>query len=135
MCDVNLRIIIAGSRSFYDYDFAKEKIDEVIAKYPNSSVEIISGGAKGADSLGIQYAQEHDIELTVYYAQWANYGKSAGFIRNTQMAQWAKERGSKGILIAFWDGESRGTSHMVNIAKKKKIKTYIFYPGKEFDNG
>jgi len=132
---VNLRIIVAGCRSFNDYDYVKEKIDEVISKYDCDYIEIITGGAKGADLLGNRYARENNIKLTIYHAQWTNYGKSAGFIRNTQMAQWAKEDGHKGVLIAFWDGKSRGTSHMVGIAKSKRIKTYIFYPGKEFDNG
>lgn len=132
---MKIRIIVAGSRSFYDYDFVKAKLDEVISKYPDSDIEMISGGAKGADTLGIKYARENNIPITIYHAQWANYGKSAGFIRNTQMAHWSKENGRKGILVAFWDGESRGTSHMVGIAKSKRIKTYIFYPGKEFDNG
>ena len=66
------------------------------------------------------------MELAVFPAEWNRFGRRAGFIRNTQMAEFASEEGSEGTLIAFWDGESRGTKMMIGIAEKKGIDTYVF---------
>lgn len=105
-----MKIIIAGTRTFEDYDYLKEIID----KYKDSIDTIISGTARGADSLGERYAIENNIKLEKYPADWNKYGKSAGYKRNELMA----EKGD--MLIAFWDGKSKGTMHMINIMRNLK---------------
>lgn len=74
--------------------------------------EIVSGGAIGADRLGMRFAREFDYRLTIFYPGWEKYNKAAGFIRNKKMANYAD------ALIAFWDGKSRGTFNMIEEAGK-----------------
>jgi hypothetical protein len=117
------RVIVAGSRGFDDYQTLSETCDFFLKKKKN--VIIISGNAKGADKLGEQYAKERGLKLEVYPADWEKYGKSAGFIRNEEMGDIAN------ALIAFWDGESHGTKHMIEYAKNKGLKIRVYNYGKE----
>lgn len=73
---------------------------------------IVCGKARGADSLGEQYAKEKGYEIRYFPADWKSLGKSAGYKRNEQMAQNAD------ALVAFWDGQSRGAKHMIDLACK-----------------
>lgn len=88
-------------------------------------IRIISGTAKGADKLGEQFARTSGYLLSEFPAQWNEYGKRAGYIRNEKMAEFAIENDNIGALIAFWDGTSKGTNYMINIAKKKCLETFI----------
>ena len=74
--------------------------------------------------MGERDAHENGLELSVFPAEWNIYGRRAGFLRNTQMADFASEEGSEGALIAFWDGQSRGTKMMISIAQKKGIAVH-----------
>ena len=112
----NFKVIIAGSRGFSNYKLLKEKCNEYLReKRKEYNIIIISGGARGADTLGEKYAQDEGFSLEVFPANWNKFGKSAGFIRNEQMAEVAD------ALIAFWDGKSHGTKHMVEIMENKKL--------------
>lgn len=113
-----MKIIIAGSRNFDDYTLLEQFCDKILQNV-KEEVEIVSGGAKGADRLGEKYATERGYSIKVFVADWAKYGKSAGPIRNEQMAKYADG------LIAFWDGKSRGTKNMIDLAKKYKLKIRI----------
>jgi len=84
-----------------------------------SDIEIVSGTARGADSLGAKYAKERGYTVKEFAPQWDKFGKSAGYKRNAEMADYAD------ALIAFWDGESKGTNHMINLAKEKNIKIKV----------
>jgi predicted Rossmann fold nucleotide-binding protein DprA/Smf involved in DNA uptake len=108
---------IVGSRNFDDY----EKVKEVLKDADIS--KIVSGGADGADSLGEKYAKEHDIELVTYLPDWKQYGKAAGMIRNKLIINDAD------VVIAFWDGVSKGTANSINLAKKQKKKLIVIYFG------
>ena len=121
-----LRIIIAGSRSFRNYEFLCGVLDRFIKLYNTKyhSVVIISGTAKGADSLGEEYAESHNYNLVKFPADWNKYGKSAGYIRNCTMADYAK-LAEESHCIVFWDGISRGSKHMINICKDKGIPCLI----------
>lgn len=79
--------------------------------------EIVSGGAIGVDRLGERYAKDHGVSLKIFPADWNKYGKSAGYRRNVEMAENADS------LIAITSG-SKGTQHMIDIAKKKGLKVY-----------
>lgn len=112
----NFKVIIAGSRGFSNYKLLKEKCNEYLReKRKEYNIIIISGGARGADTFGEKYAQDEGFSLEVFPANWNKFGKSAGFIRNEQMAEIAD------ALIAFWDGKSHGTKHMIEIMENKKL--------------
>lgn len=103
-----MRIIIAGSRTFRDYKFLKSKCDRIITFEPEC---IISGLAQGPDRMAIRYAAENNYRVLEFPADWDKYGRKAGYLRNVEMARAATH------LIAFWDGKSRGTKHMIDIAR------------------
>lgn len=113
------RVIIAGGRYFSDYELLKEKCDEFLHDKTGEEIVIISGHASGADSLGERYAQERGYKIETYPADWKKYGRAAGPIRNEQMANIAN------ALIAFWDGKSKGTKSMINLAKKKGLLVFV----------
>lgn len=112
-----MRVIIAGSRGFNDYHTLVSFCDSVLGG--RDDVEIVSGGAKGADRLGERYANDMGYAVTVFPADWDNHGNSAGYRRNTKMAKYAD------MLIAFWDGKSRGTAHMIDIATAYNLIVYV----------
>ncbi len=112
-----MKVIIAGSRNFNDYSLLKNNCD-ILLSIAKESIEIVSGGARGADSLGERYAHENNLELKIFPADWS-IGKSAGFIRNKQMSEYGD------ALIAFWDGKSAGTKMMIDLAKKMNLKVKV----------
>lgn len=89
-----------------------------------SKIRVISGGAKGADRLGECYAFDNGYSVIRFQALWGVYGKSAGPRRNNEMAKFASESGS-GTLIAFWDGESRGTKNMIDTARRYGLHVIV----------
>ncbi|MCD7910992.1 DUF2493 domain-containing protein [Bacillus velezensis] len=109
-------VIIAGTRTFNNYPLLTQWCDHLLQFYDSSQVVIISGGARGADKLGERYAKDRGMGLIVKPALWDRYGKSAGYIRNKQMAEIAD------ALILFWDGKSRGSMHMRDLAVENNIK-------------
>jgi predicted Rossmann fold nucleotide-binding protein DprA/Smf involved in DNA uptake len=111
------KIIIAGSRIITNYQFVVDAVKES----GFTLTEIVSGNARGVDSLGEQYARENKIFLKIMPAQWRKHGKSAGYKRNVEMAEYV---GKEGALILVWDGKSAGSGHMLNIAKEKGLKVY-----------
>ncbi len=130
-----MRIIIAGSRDFNDYKLLRKECNEIFNQISKErlltgsinedvkNMEIVSGGARGADKLGEQFAKEYNIKIKQFIPDWDTYGKSAGYRRNAEMALYAKK--DNGVLIAFWDGISKGTNHMIDLAKKHGLKIYI----------
>ena len=112
-----IKIGVIGSRSFNDYELLKRTLDEYLGKV----WIIVSGGAKGADSLGEKWAIDNNIKTCIYKPDWDTYGKQAGFIRNKDIVE------DSDILIAFWDGLSRGTEHSINLAKKMNKEVRIVY--------
>lgn len=116
----NFKVIIAGSRGFSNYKLLREQCNKYLReKRKTSNIIIVSGHARGADTLGERYAQDEGFALEVYPAQWKKLGKQAGYRRNEQMAEVAD------ALIAFWDGESKGTKHMIDIMNNKGLPTKV----------
>jgi hypothetical protein len=113
------RLIVAGGRDFVDYELLKSKLDYALRNRLNEGITIVSGVARGADKLGERYAKERGYAIDSHPADWDKFGKSAGYIRNKEMAQNADG------LMAFWDGKSRGTHHMINIAKEHGLKVIV----------
>lgn len=114
-----MKLIVAGSRTIKNYSFVESCINAVINQHKQNITEIVSGTARGVDRFGEQYAQKHNISLIKFPANWDKYGKSAGYKRNEEMADYADG------LLAIWDGESRGTKHMIEIARKKSLLLWI----------
>jgi hypothetical protein len=115
-----MKVAVVGSRTFNDYNLLKETLDKL---YPKISL-IVSGGAKGADSLAERYAQEEGIPTLVFKPEWKKYGKAAGFIRNKDIIM-ASE-----TVVAFWDGVSKGTQNSMDHAKDlgKQLIVVMFTP-------
>lgn len=114
-----MRVAVIGSRNFTDYPRLKKALDLV----PVKITEIVSGGAKGADSLAEKYAKERNIPVKVFYAKWKDldakpcvvksnkygqYNALAGHNRNTEIIERAE------LIMAFWDGKSRGTKDSID---------------------
>ena len=114
------RIIVAGGRDFTDYALLSETLDVILKRYTLREVQIVSGCCRGADALGERYARAHGIPVVRFPADWQAYGKAAGPIRNRKMAEYASE--GEGILVAFWDGKSRGTASMIRLAEKYELQ-------------
>jgi hypothetical protein len=112
-----MKIIIAGSRSFNDYKKLCSVCDYMLQN--QNGIEIVSGVAFGADKLGELYAKEHGYQITQFFAEWDKFGKSAGYKRNEEMAKYAD------ALIVFWNGQSKGTEHMINLGKQYGLKIKI----------
>ena len=115
------KVIVAGSRSINDYALVERNLNQILKNKLSEDVCIFCGMAKGVDSLGEQYAINHKLYLKMFPANWDRYGNKAGFLRNVEMAEGAD------ALVAFWDGKSRGTQHMINIAKKKDLQVRVVY--------
>ena len=113
------RIIIAGSRDFDDRTFAFPRISHMLSRVPDG-LEIISGGARGADTIGEEWAAQNKVQCVRFPAQWDQYGKRAGFIRNAMMGWYATH------LIAFWDGKSPGTRGMIDFARENGLQVKVF---------
>lgn len=106
------RVIIAGGRDFADYKQLKSFADRMLAGKRAQGIEVVCGDANGADKLGERYAAEHAFDIRHFPAQWDALGRRAGYTRNEQMGDYAD------ALIAFWDGKSHGTKHMIDYMQK-----------------
>lgn len=122
-----IRVIVAGSRDFNDFSLVEKSLMMYFKENQlhRSDIEIISGTARGADRLGEIFANKYGLKLTKFPADWDYYGKSAGYVRNEQMAKYASKE--NGVLFAFWNGTSKGTKHMIDLAKKYNLQTNTIY--------
>ena len=111
-----MRTIIAGSRAINSYEIVRAAVEA--SGFNITSV--ISGRAPGVDRWGEFWASKHEVPCQRYPADWRKYGREAGFRRNEEMAN------SADALIAIWDGNSRGTRHMIATAKRKGLQVYIW---------
>lgn len=107
------KYIIAGSRGFTDFGL----LERVLKEFEIS--EIVCGGARGADLLGKEYGEKYNIPVKMFPADWKKFKNAAGPKRNIEMAEYAD------ALIAFWDGESTGTAHMIKEAHRRKLYTAV----------
>ncbi|MFW9879075.1 MAG: SLOG family protein [Candidatus Thorarchaeota archaeon] len=118
-----MKLAIVGSRTFNNWDLM---IDIFNQHFPSLDGGwdidmIISGGAKGADEIAYYTARNHHIPYKEFIAEWEKYGKSAGYKRNKQIVD------ACDMVLAFWDGKSKGTQHTINLAKEAKKPTFIVY--------
>jgi hypothetical protein len=114
-----IKVIIAGGRDFNDHELMDTEFLNRFNKYTKEEMQIVSGMAQGADSAGVKLAEDYNLDVVKYPALWHMYGRSAGYKRNVKMAENATH------LLAFWDGKSKGTEHMINIANKLQLKVTV----------
>lgn len=119
-----MRLIVAGSRTIPETQEALSRLNTFIIKNfgmdAASKIEfLISGTARGADRVGERWAEHNSVPVHQFPADWDNLGNRAGLIRNEEMAEVGTH------LIAIWDGRSRGTMHMINIARRKGLKVHV----------
>jgi len=121
-----MRLAVVGSRGFTNKKLLYSILDQYLEDNPD--LVIVSGGAKGADSLAQDWAFNNKVECKIYPADWTTHGKAAGFIRNKLIWDDSDEG------IAFWDGQSNGTKHSFELSRKqKKQLVVIMYKGNDFE--
>lgn len=109
-----MRVIIAGSRTITD----GTEVAQAAFASRFEFTEIVSGTAKGVDRLGEWFAAHRGIPIKRFPADWDKYGKSAGYKRNKQMAEYAD------ALILLIRDNSKGSIHMFNLAIKHDLEVY-----------
>jgi len=110
-----MKVIIAGSREITN----KELVFHILDSNKSHITEVVCGMARGIDLFGKEWAIKNNIPVAEFPADWKGLGRKAGPIRNCQMAEYAD------ALIAIWDGNSKGTKHMIDYATKKGLKVGI----------
>ncbi len=111
------KVIVAGGRDFNDYALLQSTLQHLLSK--KSDIEIVSGVARGADSLALQFATKYNLPVKIFPANWDLYGKSAGFKRNIEMAEYAD------ACVCFWNGKSKGTADMIRVARLYKLQVRV----------
>jgi YspA, cpYpsA-related SLOG family len=114
-----MKLIIAGSRRFTDY----QHLCQVLAPDRQRITQVITGGARGADRLGYRWAVKHVVPHRLFRADWERFGRSAGVRRNRQMAQ------AGDVLLAFWDGQSPGTAHLIQCMRQLGKPIVLIFVG------
>ena len=110
-----MKLAIVGSRSFNDMLL----LESILNKYKDKISTVVSGGAKGADTMGETWAIANKIPVKIFKPEWEKYGKSAGMRRNELIIKECD------ICIAFWDGKSKGTNNSIFICEKLNKKVAI----------
>ena len=113
------KVAVVGGRDFSDFERICDDMDMIRASQDFPSIVIVCGEARGADALGRLYAESLGFEVESHPAEWDKFGKSAGYRRNVDMAI------SADCVLAYWDGKSKGTKHMIDIVEKKGKKLYV----------
>ena len=111
------RMIVAGGRDFADEKLLTSTLDGLREEF--IEIEIVSGHASGADKMAEAYAKRLGIPLKIFPADWKKYGRGAGPIRNREMLSYIVE--GNPVVVAFWDGQSKGTKNMIDQAQKASV--------------
>ena len=106
-----MKVAVIGSRGLIVNDLGKY--------LPENTTEIVSGGAKGIDTCARDYALSHDLKLTEFLPEYSKYGRGAPLKRNLQIIEYAD------VVIAFWDGKSRGTKYVIDNCKKLGVQVDV----------
>jgi len=130
MCKINfekllglkckIKIAIVGSRDFVNFEEFKEKTGPIFLELSGNIGCIVSGGAKGADSLAEEYAKVYKINTVIYRSNWKKYGRGAGIVRNRVIIE------NSDLVIAFLKNNSRGTSNSIKVAIELKKELVVF---------
>lgn len=115
-----MRVIVCGSRHWDDRERIADRLFDLSMSTENLSCTIVHGGARGADRIAHQEAQKLGLLVEAHPADWERLGKRAGFVRNAEMAALGAD-----LCLAFWDGSSKGTQHMMNLAREQGIPVEV----------
>jgi hypothetical protein len=113
-----MKVIIAGSRTI---ELDAQVINGLMAQFHVKPSLIVCGGARGMDTSGELYATWYGLPVEYFYPDWDRLGRGAGYVRNTQMAEYAD------ALLIVWNGHSKGSNHMKDkmIGLKKPVYEVI----------
>ena len=106
-----MKVAVIGSRNL--------QVDDLGKYLPDNVTEIVSGGARGVDTSAKEYALAHGIELTEFIPEYSKYGRGAPLRRNITIIEYAD------LVLAFWDGRSRGTKYVIDNCKKRGIPVKV----------
>lgn len=120
------RIIIIGGRDYDNYEYLNKKLSDFIKSRPNRRFTIVGGAVRGVEQLCEKFAREKSILFKKFPVDWNTFGKRAKYIRNIKMLDFINQSDCEGYVIAFWDGSSKGTKHMIKSAKKANIPVKIY---------
>jgi YspA, cpYpsA-related SLOG family len=116
-----VRVIVCGSRRWTDRKRIEDRLFDLVTDNPGEQITIVHGdAANGADKIADQEAMKAGLLIERHPADWSEYGKRAGFVRNAEMAQAGAD-----LCIAFWDGRSSGTAHMMECAESAGIPVEV----------
>lgn len=107
-----MRVIVCGSRHWTDRERIADRLFDLGLVTENLGCTIVHGNARGADRMAAQEAQKLGFLIEAHPADWERFGKRAGPVRNIEMAKAGAD-----LCIAFWDGSSTGTAHMIDVAQ------------------
>lgn len=109
-----MKVAVIGSRGLCVSDLGKY--------LPEDTTEIVSGGARGVDTSAKEYALSHGVKLTEFLPEYEKYGRSAPLKRNITIIEYAD------IVLAFWDGQSRGTKFVIDNCHKLGVRVKVYVP-------
>lgn len=107
-----MRVAVIGSRGLY--------VEDLGSYLPEGATEIVSGGAQNVDASAREYALRHGLKLTEFLPEYSRYGRGAPLRRNIAIIE------SADLVLAFWDGRSKGTKHVIDNCKKRNIPVQIY---------
>lgn len=116
-----IRLIVAGCRNFKNTELIFKTLLTIFEKVDYNNIEIVSGGCVGVDTIAIEFAKTYNITYKIFEANWKEFGKAAGPIRNEQMAKYGTH------LLAFWDLKSKGTKNMILNAKQNNLHIKVVH--------
>lgn len=120
MSKQDIKLAVVGSRTFADQNKCWEILDHIRGHFGYNYVEIVSGDARGADTFGEAYADYHKIPKKIFPPEWKKYGPRAGYLRNIDIVQ------NCDVCVAFWDGESGGTRHDLELCKQYGKRCFVY---------
>jgi len=119
------RVIVAGSRTIEDYAFFRRRFVKYLDALPEGEVEVVTGRAShGPDDMAYHFCKwdtyTKPLKVKEFKADWDEHGKRAGYVRNAEMAEYGNR------LFAIHDGKSRGTKHMIELARNEEMPVKLF---------
>lgn len=109
-----MNVAVIGSRTFDNFALVESTLASI-----STISRVVSGGAKGADSLAQRYAEQNQIPVEIFKPDWKRFGRGAGIVRNREIIEAAE------MVVAFWDGKSKGTESSIKMAQSKRIPVKI----------
>jgi len=128
--DKPIRLIVAGSRWILDFQLCEREIQTALREWgftEDQIISVVSGGARGPDTLGERWAERQGITVEKFIPDWNKHGKAAGHIRNREMAAHAAPYGG---CVILWDGQSKGSKGMIKAARKQRLWLSVVFVGK-----